>query len=102
MSSKRYRERLKENDPEKYQEMLEKAKERSKRNREARKMRWTSEPQTRGLLQEIENFKEKERYAQMLTVDSKLSCVHGYLVHIAVVFVFFSFCVLFFPQETLA
>lgn len=70
MSSKHYRERLKENDPEKYQEMLEKARVRSKRNREARKMKWTSEPQTRGLLQEIQNFKEKERYVQMWTVDN--------------------------------
>ena len=70
MFSKRYRERLKENDPEKYQEMLEKARDRSKRNREARKMKWASEPQTRGLLQEIQNFKEKERYVQMWTVDN--------------------------------
>jgi hypothetical protein len=56
---KRY-ERLKQN-PEKYQEMLRKARERSKQYRDARKERWTSEPQTRGLLQEIENFRKKER-----------------------------------------
>ena len=56
-----YRANLKENNPAKYEEYLRKARERSKRNRDNRKLRWETEPQTRGLLQEIENFKEKER-----------------------------------------
>jgi hypothetical protein len=63
MSSKsaEYKRRLKENDPEKYAVLLAKAKERNRRNREKRKERWESEPQTRALLQEKETFKEKQR-----------------------------------------
>jgi len=34
----KYRERLKENNPEKHEEILRKARERSKRNRDARKL----------------------------------------------------------------
>ena len=56
-----YRENLKKNHPEKYQDRLKKAKERNKRNMDARRERWQSELQTRALLQEIQQHREQQR-----------------------------------------
>jgi hypothetical protein len=63
MSSKsaQYWQRLKHDDPQKHAAMLQKAKERNKRNRELKRKKWETEPQTRGLLQEKENFMEQQR-----------------------------------------
>lgn len=63
MTSKyaKYRAKLKETDPAKYEEQLQKARERNKRNRDKRNEKWTAEPLTRSVQQEINDFKAKRR-----------------------------------------
>lgn len=69
---KRYRQSLKEKDPAKYEEYLRKARERAQRNRDKRKEKWATEPQTRSLLQEIESFKDKERCPFLVIFTSEI------------------------------
>ncbi len=64
-----YRARLKEQHPEKYNEMLKKAKERNQHNRDKRKERFETEPQTRALLIEKQNFLDKERYVDVYFIQ---------------------------------
>lgn len=54
-----YWERISKEDPARYKEMLEKAKIRNQRNRDARKQRWSQATPT--VVQEKEEFTEKNR-----------------------------------------
>ncbi len=63
---------LKEKDPEKYQEYLQKQKVRSKQNRDAKKKKWETEPQTQATFQEMERQAGLARYV-------KYNCLFFYI-----------------------
>lgn len=57
-----WRKHMKDDNPEKYQEYLRKAKERNKKRRDEKKRKWEVEPHTRAAIQEREHENELARF----------------------------------------